>query len=62
MRRREGLSPRDAWPAPFALAVVVVLIVQAPPKDLGLAAAVAIVGILAARLVSPQLEKGSPAR
>jgi amino acid transporter len=53
LRRREGLSPRDAWPAPFALAVVVVLLLQAPVKDLGLAALVAIVGIAFARVLSP---------
>jgi amino acid transporter len=52
LRRREGLRPRDAWPAPFAIAVVVVLIVQAPPKELGLAALVAIVGIAGARALS----------
>lgn len=61
MRRREGLSPRDAWPAPFALAVVVVLILQAPPKELGLAALVAIVGIAFARLLSrPASPPSSP--
>jgi amino acid transporter len=51
-RRKEGLAPRDAWPAPFALGVVVVLLSQAPPRELGLAALVAAVGIVGARLIS----------
>jgi amino acid transporter len=51
-RRLAGLVPRDAWPAPFALAVVVVLLVQAPPRDLGLAALVAALGIAFARAFS----------
>lgn len=53
LRRREGLAPRDAWPVPFALVVVAVLLVQAPPKELGVAAAIALVAILVARRLAP---------
>jgi amino acid transporter len=48
-RRREGLAPADAWPVPFALVVVAVLLLQAPVKWLAIAAAVALVGIALAR-------------
>ncbi len=58
-RRKEGLVPRDAWPVPLVLVVAVVLVVQAPVRDLVVAAVVA----LAAALVSDRLGRlGSGAR
>lgn len=54
-RRKEGLAPRDAWPVPLVLAVVVVLVVQAPVRDLVVAAVVA--GLAA--LVSDRLASGA---
>jgi amino acid transporter len=40
LRRAEGLVPREAWPAPFAMLVVVALLSQATRVDLAIAGAV----------------------
>ena len=50
-RRAEGLVPRDAWPAPFALVVVAMLLAQARTRELVLAAVVALGGMIVARAV-----------
>ena len=46
LRRREGLTPRDAWPVPAALAAVAVLLAQAGLRELAIGAGVAIVGAI----------------
>lgn len=50
-RRRAGLRWRDSWPAPLALVVVVVLLLQATGREIGLAAAVALAGAVLARFL-----------
>ena len=42
--RRHGLVPRDAWPVPLMLVVVVVLLLQARPLEVAFAAGVAALG------------------
>jgi len=54
-----GLSHRDAWPAPFALIVVAILLAQASVREMGMAAAFAVVGIITARVLTPR-PSGSP--
>lgn len=51
LRRREGLAPRDAWPAIPALAVVAVLFAQAGVRELAIGAGVAVVGAFAAAAI-----------
>ena len=47
-KRREGLRPRDLWPAPLALVVIAVLLAQARPRELGIGLLVALLGALIA--------------
>jgi amino acid transporter len=56
-RRREGLSPRDLWPAPLALVVVVVLLLQVKASELGVAIGVAILGGAIASRMAPRLPR-----
>jgi basic amino acid/polyamine antiporter, APA family len=51
-RRQGGLAPPDAWPVPFALAVVVILLAQASVREASIAAAVALAGIILSRLLN----------
>lgn len=51
-RRVAGLSLRDAWTAPLALGVVVVLLSQASPREILLACAVALAGGVLARFLA----------
>jgi len=53
-RREHGLLARDAWPAPFALIVVAILLAQASLRELAIASAFAAVGIITARLLTPR--------
>jgi basic amino acid/polyamine antiporter, APA family len=50
-RREAGLTFRDLWPAPLALVVVMVLVVQAQPREILLAAGVGVGGAVLARLL-----------
>jgi len=53
-RREEGLSLRDAWPVPFALAVVAVLLSQTSRNELAIAALVSAAGALFALRSGPR--------
>ncbi len=53
-RRAAGLLPIELWPAPFALAVVAVLLAQATAREVGVAAAFAAIGIITARVLTPR--------
>ncbi len=50
-RRLAGLTPRDAWTVPLALVVVAILLAQASLREVGIAAAVALAGIVLSRLL-----------
>lgn len=55
----DGLRPRDAWPAPIALVVVLVLLSRARPEELLVAGAVAFVGAAAAAVLRRIGTKGA---
>jgi basic amino acid/polyamine antiporter, APA family len=63
-RRREGLRPMDAWPAPLAIVVVAILMAQARLREVGIGLLVALAGALIAsqmaRRERMQRKEGSP--
>ena len=58
-RRREGLGPRDLWPAPLAITVVAVLLAQARLRELGIGLLVALLGaFLASQMARRERVRG----